>query len=281
VWEYGPAALRALRWCRGRRRPLVIFTECTPEIDRVLPRAQVRLHRWFATRAAGFIAASSAARDRLVAMGASPAAIDVSLQAADTERFRAAAGAHPHDGIRTGPLTVLFVGRLVDAKNLSRLLEAFARAGLGADEAVLDVCGSGPLEPELRAAAERLGVGARFRGHVAPAELPEIYAAADAFALVSTLEPFGVAVREAVAAGLPVICSRAAGAAGDLAIDGRNALLVDPESVDEIAAALRRLVHDPALRARLARESIAVDAETGIERSVAAFERAIVRAAAG
>jgi glycosyltransferase involved in cell wall biosynthesis len=279
VWEYGPAALRALRWCRARRRPLLIFTECTPEIDRVLPRAQVHLHRWFATRAAGFIAASSAARDRLVGMGASPAAIEVSLQAADTEHFRAAADARPKEGGEQGPLTVLYVGRLVADKNLGRLLEAFARAGLRRDEAVLELCGSGPLEAELRAAAERLGVKARFRGYVAPAELPDVYAAADAFALVSTLEPFGVAVREAVASGLPVICSRAAGAAGDLAIEGRNALLVDPESTDEIAEALRRLVEDPALRARLARESLAVDAETGIERSVAAFERAILRAA--
>jgi glycosyltransferase involved in cell wall biosynthesis len=279
VWEYGPAALRALRWCRARRRPLVIFTECTPEIERVLPRAQVRLHRWFATRAAGFIAASSAARDRLVAMGASPAAIEVSLQAADTARFRAAADTRATAADGRGPLTVLCVGRLVADKNLGRLLEAFARAGLGPGEAVLEVCGSGPLEAELRAAAARLGVEAHFRGYVAPAQLPDVYAAAGAFALVSTLEPFGVAVREAVAAGLPVICTRAAGAAGDLAIEGRNALLVDPHSTDEIADALRRLVDDPALRARLAQESVAVDAETGIERSVAAFERAILRAA--
>jgi glycosyltransferase involved in cell wall biosynthesis len=278
AWEYGPAALRAFRWCRARRIPLVIFTECTPAIDRVLPRAQLRLHRWLASRATGFIAASTAASERLLAMGVAPARIEVSLQAADTERFRAVARERGAAG-EDGSLTVLTVGRLVPDKNIGRLLDAFSRARIAPAEAVLEVCGTGPLETELRATAARLGLEARFRGYVAPEELPRAYEAADVFALVSTLEPFGVVVREAVAAGLPLVCTRAAGAAGDLAIEGRNAVLVDPESTDDIAAALRRLIDDPELRARLARESRAVDAEASTERSVAAFERAVLRAA--
>jgi glycosyltransferase involved in cell wall biosynthesis len=279
AWEYGPAALRAFRWCRARRRPLVIFTECTPAIDRVLPRTQLRLHRWLASRAAGFIAASTAARERLLAMGVPPAEIEVSLQAAETERLRAVARERGTAGDERAPLTVLTVGRLVADKNIGRLLEAFARARIRPAEAVLEVCGTGPLEAELRDTASRLGVEARFRGYVSPEQLPGTYEGADAFALVSTLEPFGVVVREAVAAGLPLICTRDAGAAGDLAIEGRNALLVDPRSTDDIAAALRRLIDDTALRARLARESRAVDAEASTERSVAAFERAVLRAA--
>jgi glycosyltransferase involved in cell wall biosynthesis len=277
VWEYGPAALRALRWCRARQRPLVIFTELTREADRVLPRLQLRVQRWVAARATGFIAASSAARERLLAMGVASAAIEVSLQAADTERFRAVARERigGEDG---GPLRVLTVGRLVPDKNIGGLIEAFARARLGSGEAVLEVCGAGPLEADLRSASKSLGVDARFHGYVAPEQLPRFYEVADVFALVSTLEPFGVVVREAIAAGLPLICTRTAGAAGDLAIEGRNALLVDPRSTDAVAAALRQLADDPALRARLARESRAVDAETSIERSVAAFERAVLHA---
>ncbi len=71
-------------------------------------------------------------------------------------------------------------------------------------------------------------------------------------ALVSTYEPFGATMREGAAAGLPLICSRRAGAAGDVAVEDENALLVDPDSVADIAAALRRLVREPELRARLA-----------------------------
>ena len=47
-------------------------------------------------------------------------------------------------------------------------------------------------------------------------------------ALVSTYEPFGVTLREGAAAGLPLIASRRAGAVGDVAVEGENAIVVDP-----------------------------------------------------
>ena len=89
-----------------------------------------------------------------------------------------------------------------------------------------------------------------------------------------------MAVREAAAAGLPIVCSRAAGAAGDVAIEGRNALLVDPHNVDEVAVALARLAADPELRTRMSAESRAIDRETdGVE--VDAFVDALTAAARG
>jgi glycosyltransferase involved in cell wall biosynthesis len=271
VWEYGPAALRTWAWCRRHRVPLVIFSELTPWAAATLPAPQLRLHRWLAARAQGFIAASSAARDRLLAMGVAPEAVEISLQSFDAEPIRAAvAHAEPSDG---GPVRVLAVGRLVPEKNFGGLIEALAELSPG--EAELQLVGAGPLEGELRELAARLGVAARFSGYLAPDALPAVYAAADAFVLPSTFEPFGVVVREAVAAGLPIVCSRTSGAAGDVAIPNRNALLVDPP---ELAGAVARIVRDGELRAALARASREVDAENGIERSVSSFERAAIRA---
>ena len=91
---------------------------------------------------------------------------------------------------------MLSVGRLVPDKNLELLVEAFAEAGLGPDEAELQLHGTGPLDVELAALAERLGVPVRMHGYAAPADLPAVYGAADALALVSTYEPFGVTARE-------------------------------------------------------------------------------------
>ena len=271
VWEYGPSALRTWAWCRRRGIPLVIFSELTPWAAKALPGAQRRLHRWLAGRAQGFIVASSAARDRLLAMGVAPDAVEVSLQSFDAEPIRAAvASAEPSDG---GPVRVLAVGRLVPEKNFGGLIEAFAELAPG--EAELHVVGTGPLEGELRELAARLGVAARFSGYVAPDALPAVYAAADAFVLPSVYEPFGVVVREAVAAGLPIVCSRTVGAAGDVAVADRNALLVEQ---DQLPGALARIVRDDELREALGRASREIDAENGIERSVAAFERAVVRA---
>jgi glycosyltransferase involved in cell wall biosynthesis len=201
--------------------------------------------------------------------------VQVSVQSADLERFRAVGSS----GRGSGPVRVLSVGRLVPDKNFGLLMEAFAACGFGPGEASLELCGTGPLEGELRALAERLSVPVRFRGYASPDELPALYAEADAFALVSTYEPFGVAAREAAAAGLPLICTERAGAAGDVAVDGENALLVDPSSRDAVADALRRIARDRALRERLAAGSRAVTERHPLEADVEAFERAVLRAA--
>jgi glycosyltransferase involved in cell wall biosynthesis len=276
VSEYGPASLRALNWCRRHGRAYVIFTECTPAIDSMLPRWQLGLHRRLGLRADGLIAASSAARARLLAFGIPDDRISVALQAADVEPFRAAAAGNSHGD---QPVTVISAGRLVPDKNFGMLIEAFAKAGLTPAGAQLEIAGAGFLEDQLKQLANRLGVPVRWLGHLPPQELPDLYASADAYALISTYEPFGVAVREAAAAGLPIICAKTAGAAGDVAIDGRNALLVNPYDVDDIAGALGRLMTDADLRRRMGAESRAIDLETdGSE--VDAFVGAVLRAAA-
>ena len=275
-WEYGPATLRALAWCRRRSRPLVVFTELTPAADSTLSLAQRVLHRALAPLLDGFVAASSAARQRLLAIGVPPDRIEVSLQSADLERLRAV---RPRDDEGDGRVRVLSVGRLVPDKNHALLMRAFARAADGDGSAELVLCGGGPLEPELRELAARLGAAVRFEGYTPPARLPELYAQADALALVSTHEPFGVAAREAAAAGLPIVCSRLAGAAGDVAVEGENALLVDPDSEEDVAAALRSLLADPALRERLAAGSREVSERHPLEADADAFERAVLRAA--
>ncbi len=253
VWEYGAPSLRVLAWCRRHRRASVIFTECTPMIDSMLPGWQLALHRRLARHADGLIAASSAARERLLAFGVPDERITVALQAADVEPFRTAVAA------RGERLTIVGVGRLVPDKNFGTLIEAAGRMGTPAE---LVIIGTGFLHDELEEQAERLGVPVSFRGHLPPDAMAGLYASADVFALTSIYEPFGVAVREAAAAGLPIVCSRAAGAAGDVAVDGRNAILVDPADVGAVAGALARLASDPALRARMGAESRAIDLET-------------------
>jgi glycosyltransferase involved in cell wall biosynthesis len=276
-WEYGPATWRALAWCRRRRRPLVIFSELTPWSDPELSTLQRRIHGLIAPRAAGFVVASSQGVARLERLGVDPARVELALQSADLEPLLAL---ERRDRPPGAPVRVLSIGRLVPDKNLATLLTVVAQAGFAAGEAELVVRGSGPLESELRALAQRLGVPARFGGYAPPADLPAAYAEADVLALVSTYEPFGVTMREGAAAGLPLLCSRRAGAAGDVAVEGENALLVDPMRRDEIVAALRRLVRDGELRERLAAGSRAVTARHPAEADAEAWERAVLRAIA-
>ena len=276
--EYGPATWRALAWCRRRGRRLVVMSELTPWSDPVLSRLQRRVHRLLAPRVDGFVVFSSQGVERLERMGVARERVEVSIQSADLGPVLAAA-AEPAPGAGGGTVRVLSVGRLVPDKNLVALVEAFAEAGFAEGEAELELCGTGPLDVDLSALAGRLGVPLRMHGYVAPGELPRLYLQADLLALVSTYEPFGVAAREAAAAGLPLICSVRAGAAGDVAVQGENALLVDPTDRGAIAGALSRLVRDRALRDRLADGSRAITRRHPLEADAEAFERAVLKAA--
>ena len=276
--EFGPATWRSLAWARARGRPLVVMSELTPWSDPMLSAAQRRVHRLLAPRVAGFVVFSSQGVERLERLGVPRDRIEVSIQSADLGPVRAVAAQRA--GRRAeGPVKVLSVGRLVPDKNLDLLIEAFAEAGFAEGEAELELCGTGPLDVELAALAARLGVPVRMHGYTAPADLPAVYREADVLALVSTYEPFGVTLREGAAAGLALICSERAGAAGDVAVHDENALLVDPTSRGDVVAALRRLVREPGLRERLAAGSLAVTERHPLEADVEAFERAVLKAA--
>ncbi len=196
--EFGPTTWRALAWCRRRRRPLVVFSELTPWSEPELSPLQRRIHRALAPRLDGFLVASSQGRERLARLGVDPARVEVALQSADLEPFAALPARAPGER----PVRILCVGRLVPDKNLRALIDAFAAAGFAADEAELVLVGAGPLEAELRQAADASGAPVRLAGYAAPGELPALYGEADVLALVSTYEPFGAALREGAAAGL-------------------------------------------------------------------------------
>ena len=276
-WEYGPATLRALAWSKRRGVPLIVFSELTPLSDPELSPLRRRLHRLVAPRAASFIVASSQGRERLRALGVPAERVEVALQSAELAPIEARAAERAPRG--DAPVRVLAMGRLVPDKGLDVLIDAFAEAGLEGWEAELELRGGGPLEGELRDRAARAGVPVSLPGAVAPEELPGVYAGADVLALVSSYEPFGVTLREGAAAGLALIASSRAGAVGDVAVAGENALVVEPGDRAQLADALRRVVRDRALRERLAAGSRAVTLRHPPEADAAAWERAVLAAA--
>jgi glycosyltransferase involved in cell wall biosynthesis len=103
---------------------------------------------------------------------------------------------------------------------------------------------------QLAAVAAERGVADRVQllGRVPQADVPGLYAGADAIAYVSLYETFGHPVLEAFATGTPLLTS-SRGATAEVA--GGAALLADPEDTDSIAAGLREILLDEPLRARL------------------------------
>ncbi|MBX9748050.1 MAG: glycosyltransferase [Roseococcus sp.] len=134
-------------------------------------------------------------------------------------------------------------------KNLGRLLRAVALVQADLPGLRLDILGDGPERPALQALAARLGIAdcTRFLGHVAdPAALLR---GMDVLALSSDTEQMPFAVLEAMASGLPVASTDVGDVRRMLAAENRR--FVTPLSDAALAAALRALLQDPALRARL------------------------------
>ena len=122
----------------------------------------------------------------------------------------------------------------------------------------LVMAGSGELERELRTfCAEHALENVVFTGFVNQSELPGLYAASDVFVLPSEYEPWGLAVNEAMCAGLPVVVSREVGCVADLVRDGVNGYTPAARDIDGLARSLERLIEDGDLRRRQGEESLA------------------------
>lgn len=138
-------------------------------------------------------------------------------------------------------------GRFVPRKGLDLLIRAAARV----PDTWLWLVGDGRLRPELEALARAEGVAARTRFIGWVDEPIHHFAAADAVALLSRVEPLGNLALEGWRAGRPVVATRCEGPSWYMR-DGIDGLMADIDDLDAVADALRRLRDDPDLRARLA-----------------------------
>lgn len=163
---------------------------------------------------------------------------------------------------------VLFVGMFVELKRLNQLIEALAALRDVAD-VELCVVGSGPLEAEWRALAERLLPG-RFTwlGRLRQDEVAPVMAEADCLVLPSRHDGWGAVISEALMAGTSVICSDRCGAAGVVELSGRGGVF----RAGDVAALTRLLEreiavgrHSSAQRAALARWARCLGAAAGAE----------------
>ena len=154
-----------------------------------------------------------------------------------------------HDG---RPFRLLFVGRMSPQKNVSLLLRA---AALASSPVELVIVGDGEERPMLEQLAASLGLqNVRMVGPKAGEDLVGWYRWADAFVLTSRREGTALVLLEAMAAGLPVIATRAPGVVDTVGEDG---LLTPPDDPAAFAAAVDRLASDPDLRSELAQRAYA------------------------
>ncbi|HEY8518680.1 MAG TPA: glycosyltransferase family 4 protein [Gammaproteobacteria bacterium] len=266
--------------CALDARPAVV----TRRVDSREPAAWVRLkYRPYAAVVAISTAVERDLRERVGIDAARlhrvPSGIDPGRFCADAAAARerlAAAFALEADAFVVG-----VVAQLIGRKGHATLLAALP--GLVRRHPRLRVLcfGRGPLARALAARIERAGLAQHVRLAGFADDLPDLVAGFDALVHPAEREGLGVAVLEAMSAGVPVVAA-AAGGLVDVVEDGMSGLLFPPGDAAALGAALGRLVEDPALRARLGsrgRERVArrFTVSAMVERYLDIYERVLAR----
>jgi glycosyltransferase involved in cell wall biosynthesis len=265
---------------RSRRPPVVVHTYHGHVLRGYFGRAKETfyrlLERVLAKRTSRLVAVSPEVRDDLVQLGVAPASrFTVIPYGFDLTARVGGDGAEIREQIGAGPDTFVvgWAGRLTAIKrplDLVRALTALRERGV---DALLCVVGDGPERADVEGLAQELGVEDRCKVVGYQTELAPWYAAFDAFCLTSANEGTPVAAIEALAAGKPVVATRAGGTE-TVVDDGVSGFLVPVGDVGALATRLAELAASPDLRARMGSRGAELMRERfGLERMVDDVER--------
>jgi len=280
-----PASWRALRWARSRGIRFFLWSESTRQDLRAGSALIEFAKAEFLRRCDGFVVPGKSAREYLLAHKIKDAAIFTAVNAVDNALFATAAVAarqnaiHLRSALGLPNRYFLFAGRLVKEKGVFDLLSAYAKLSepVRSDVGLVFV-GDGAARPALEAESEKVFPGTiRFPGFAQREQLANYYALADMLILPTYTDTWGLVVNEAMACGLGVVVSDAAGCAADLVSDHWNGRLIRPGDVSSLASVMEDLAHQPELCATFgsnSRERIAEYSpkhwSTGIVRAVEA-----------
>jgi glycosyltransferase involved in cell wall biosynthesis len=254
----GALTVLALLRVREARRPGIVVTVHNAPPDGMAARAVYRLLELVVARGADLVLCVSGDLERRMrdagAGRTGPAVIAAPVRPATVP--------DPDGGIVSGLVTaeggrdgqpgpgrpmVLAVGRLAPQKGLGTLVEAAARWKNLEPRPLLVIAGDGPLAADLRARARALDVAAVFVGETS--DVAALLSAAAVYVLPSRWEGQPLALQEALRAGRPVVATRVGGVA---ALAGEEAaLLVPPDDAGALDAAVRAVLSDAPLAARL------------------------------
>ncbi len=280
-----------VRWLRllPRGRSVGFFAYVSIDPSSTLPVAAKRFRRTLlamrnaisrleAPKLDAIFTPSGAVARRLEALGIHGRVVVVS-GAIDPEKIESEARCQLD--IPAGHPRIGYAGFLEPLKGVDDLITAFARIAPDLPGAVLLVAGEGPEEERLRALSQALGVSDRvfLMGYLNP--VAPFLASLDVFASPSHSETLGKSILEAMALGVPCVCT-ASGGPDEFVTDGENGLMVPRSDPESLGAAILRLLQDTELASRIGERGRATALEARhlravtIERVFAEYENAVV-----
>jgi glycosyltransferase involved in cell wall biosynthesis len=192
----------------------------------------------------------------------------------DEQRTKVRAGL----GVNDDDPIVLYAAKLQARKHPDDLLRAAARLRDRGMRFHVVMVGSGEMAAELVNLTSHLELdNVHFHGFANQSVLPQIYGASDVFVLPSENEPWGLAVNEAMCAGLPVVASAEVGCVADLVQAGVNGQTFSAADVEGLANALHSILVDTETRHRMSAASRAIISRWSYVECAAGLQGALAR----
>ncbi|MEA5593444.1 glycosyltransferase family 4 protein [Rivularia sp. UHCC 0363] len=247
----------ALMYAQMTKTPLLIWSESTLKDERILSSIKYKLKEWIVNQADGYIIPGKAQKNYLAELGAredriwtAPNAVDSVFFANEAQYYRQQK-AILKEKLDIAGCVILYVGRLIDEKGIPELLEAFTKLS-PQKQVTLVIVGDGSRSQNYHSYTQQNQLdNVVFAGFQPQTALPQYYGIADIFVFPTRSDTWGLVLNEAMAAGLPIVCSDAAGAAPDLVVNGENGYLIPVGDVEKLSEKLQILVEDENLREKM------------------------------
>lgn len=268
-----PTYLFAFAWAIFHKVPHIAMSDGTLQSEKSLSFVHRLLRRVVFRRSAAFVGASKGSLDLFQSYGVDPAKMHQSSLCVHNLNFNLPESEKISD--------FLFSGRLIDIKNpIFAIQVAAASAKIMGRRVTLDILGQGEKEQEVRSFADSVKdqVSVRFLGYLAQRELPSAFSKARIFLFPTKFDCWGLVANEACAAGLPVLISPHAGAAGELVKSGINGYVLELD-VNVWSEAASRLLSDEILYAQFAKQGRGLLNDYSFENAADGLAAAIRQAA--
>lgn len=245
-----------------RNIPSILWSGGTINEPSLLRKISLPLAKFIVKHAEACIAYGTRAREYLISLAASPEKVFIAYNTVDTDFFmqRCSQLKSKKDELKNkmgikNKITVLYIGQLIERKNVKYLLKAYSKLKDGLDVALL-IVGDGDQKNELKDLCIKDNINdVFFVAFKQKEELPQYYAMSDLFVLPSVQEVWGLVLNEAMASGLPVITTNKVGASVDLIKNGENGYVVEPSNTEQLYEAMKKILSDPKIRESMGKRS--------------------------
>lgn len=280
VSGFSPASIQVALRSKLKGTPYVIWSGSIDKENRNTSWHRKVMRKFLIKHASSFVAYGSLAKKYLQNAGARSENICIGINTVDTKyfssktlEFRAAAV-----DSKTAIFTFTYIGYLVPRKNVHRVLEAAVILLKKRKDFKIRIIGDGvsksSLEEECR--KNHLENNIEFAGYIQKSELPEYLAKSQVVLFQTDFDIWGLVLNEAMAAGVPCMASKNAGATYDLIEDGKNGLITDFEDTFKTAEQMEWMMNNSSSILEMGKNAaITIEQKASLKISAKGFIHAI------